>query len=696
MANNQTQIEITAVDKTRAAFDSVGQSVGKLNSIMGSLGAGLSIGAFAAFAKSAFDYADQLQDIAQANDVATSKVLELNRALIVSGGSSEDAGTMLSKFSQYIEKAVTGSEDAREKLKRLGVSLDDLKNKSVADLFDKTVDGLSKIESASEKTAAKLEIFGKSTKKIDISGFNEALKEAKGTQDAQAKSADEAAKIMDKWGLAIDSAKIKFVLYANELFKTIDREKDVLANPQRYDPEFVKEINKRVDALRQLKTAQFLAADAEKQSNTKKPIRELGATTADKTATNQAADYLDKLKKQVATFGESKAAALEYDATQLKLSATQKASAEVLIGQIKVQEQLAETQKKNASYVGDLSAIFQLNTAEKSNIEILQTKLDLMNALPEATRAAAEAELQLAKATEAYNNTLTAQNVGIDNAIEVFNEQYQTEKDALDSRNEEFARSAEQLKRENEDLNVSLIGSDKARAKAQNDLEYQRSIDRINSLMLEGEQAQELIDQETKNYELRQKQIAKTNNIARDLGLTFSSAFEKAVVGGEKFSKILQGITQDLIQLIIRRKVTEPLFEAFSGVLDGFGGSGNPLAALFNAKGNAFNQSGVTAFASGGVFDSPQMFNYGGGKLGVMGEAGPEAVMPLKRGANGKLGVSVDGTSSPGQINNISITVNADGSNRNEQGASELGRRIDAAVRAILIQEKRPGGLMGA
>lgn len=86
------------------------------------------------------------------------------------------------------------------------------------------------------------------------------------------------------------------------------------------------------------------------------------------------------------------------------------------------------------------------------------------------------------------------------------------------------------------------------------------------------------------------------------------------------------------------------------GAAKGIGGFfSSILGALFNAKGNAFGPSGLTAFAGGGVFtnsivSTPTMFKFGNGdKFGVMGEAGQEAVMPLSKDSSGWLGVSLHG-----------------------------------------------------
>lgn len=75
----------------------------------------------------------------------------------------------------------------------------------------------------------------------------------------------------------------------------------------------------------------------------------------------------------------------------------------------------------------------------------------------------------------------------------------------------------------------------------------------------------------------------------------------------------------------------------FSSILGffGFGGA--------NANGNAFNGGSIVPFANGGVVTAPQLFPMSGGRIGLRGEAGPEAIMPLKRGPDGKLGVRMHG-----------------------------------------------------
>jgi hypothetical protein len=70
------------------------------------------------------------------------------------------------------------------------------------------------------------------------------------------------------------------------------------------------------------------------------------------------------------------------------------------------------------------------------------------------------------------------------------------------------------------------------------------------------------------------------------------------------------------------------------------GGLGGLIGGLLGfAQGGAFSGSGVRFFAQGGVVSSPTAFQFAGSRLGVMGEAGPEAILPLARTASGDLGV---------------------------------------------------------
>lgn len=138
------------------------------------------------------------------------------------------------------------------------------------------------------------------------------------------------------------------------------------------------------------------------------------------------------------------------------------------------------------------------------------------------------------------------------------------------------------------------------------------------------------------------------------------------------------------------------------------GSTGGYAASTFGdfpmaAKGMAL-QSGtqLRAFARGGIVNSPTLFPMATG-TGLMGEAGPEAIMPLARGPDGRLGVrNSRGDSSGGVNNQISITVNV-GSNGNAQSdtqaqSDDAGRQlasmVEGKVKEVMAREQRQGGIL--
>lgn len=135
--------------------------------------------------------------------------------------------------------------------------------------------------------------------------------------------------------------------------------------------------------------------------------------------------------------------------------------------------------------------------------------------------------------------------------------------------------------------------------------------------------------------------------------------------------------------------------DAVAGLLKSAKSSGfiSSIVSAFkpNAKGGVYDSPSLSQYANN-VYDSPKMFTFAKG--GVFAEAGPEAIMPLHRGPDGKLGVKSQG----GGDTYVSITVSEDGSGRKESGSDnggkELGRKLEAAVRGVLLAEKRPGGML--
>lgn len=152
-------------------------------------------------------------------------------------------------------------------------------------------------------------------------------------------------------------------------------------------------------------------------------------------------------------------------------------------------------------------------------------------------------------------------------------------------------------------------------------------------------------------------------------------------------------IVRALEEMLIKLYVVGPLMRSLSGGLSGGGGSF--LSGLFgSANGNVFAGGNVIPFARGGVVTGPTLFPMANG-AGLMGEAGPEAVIPLQRTADGRLGVAAQGGGAISVAPIINVNMPTGGSKQDGVAfGNEIGRTVAAIVRDTLVRERRAGGLL--
>lgn len=159
--------------------------------------------------------------------------------------------------------------------------------------------------------------------------------------------------------------------------------------------------------------------------------------------------------------------------------------------------------------------------------------------------------------------------------------------------------------------------------------------------------------------------------------------------GKANFAEFTQAILDDLTRVIIRASIIQPLAQ---GLLN-FGSIGPKTtttttdvgsgSTLQSAKGSAFDWGGVRKFAGGGIVNGATAFSYGSNK-GIMGEAGPEAILPLGRTRTGDLGVTASVT--PVTIN---ITNNSTSEIQTKESTGPNGEKTIE----VLIQNKVKSGL---
>lgn len=183
---------------------------------------------------------------------------------------------------------------------------------------------------------------------------------------------------------------------------------------------------------------------------------------------------------------------------------------------------------------------------------------------------------------------------------------------------------------------------------------------RLNYLLSTGDIDEETYSRAVKNaqdeFDSLNKKLDKTDDVAKDLGLTFSSAFEDAIVNGGKLSDILGGLEKDIIRILARKLITEPLAASITGSLKGGGGF---LSNIFGS-----------IFGGGKAIGGPVT----AGTPYLVGENGPELFTPQGSGnitPNNKL----TGTTT--------ININVSGI-RDEGGLKQAAGQIAAqAARAV-------------
>ena len=158
-------------------------------------------------------------------------------------------------------------------------------------------------------------------------------------------------------------------------------------------------------------------------------------------------------------------------------------------------------------------------------------------------------------------------------------------------------------------------------------------------------------------------------------------AFDGVMFDGVKLSDALRGVAQSMADTAYSAAV-RPVTRHLGGMLaDGVGQAVSGLLPF--ADGAGFAQGRVMPFANGGIVSGPVSFPMRGGASGLMGEAGPEAIMPLARGPDGKLGVRAGGGGArPVQVVMNITTPDVEGFRRSQsQIAAQMGRALTRGQR---------------
>ena len=163
------------------------------------------------------------------------------------------------------------------------------------------------------------------------------------------------------------------------------------------------------------------------------------------------------------------------------------------------------------------------------------------------------------------------------------------------------------------------------------------------------------------------------------IGRGLRSAFEGLVFDGQKLSDVMKQLAQSIAEAAYAaaiRPVQQHLGGLIAGAIEGV-----VAGAIGFRDGGAFAQGRVMPFAHGGIVSGPVRFPMRGG-TGLMGEAGPEAIVPLARGADGKLGIRAEGGGRPMSVVMNVTTPDVEGFRRSQgQIAAQVTRALSRGQR---------------
>jgi len=573
--------------RMQAAFAKAGAAA---TAMVGALG----VGAWAAWIKSSIDAADNLNDLSKKTGIAVENLAGLQLVVDKSGTTMEMLGGGVAKLNKTLGEAAAGSKSAQTVLRDLGITATD-----PMEAFYQLADAFGRFKTEGDKANAMSQIIGKTWGELAPAlaeggdGLRAIVEEGKRLNPITQQMAEQADKFNDALSRMKAQATGVGTTLANQLLPSLNAVLEKLNQGAALSGQFgffnllAKGINPNGTIGRELATVRKEIAQAE---------REVANLTPGTAFSDSAKAKLDELKR--------------------------------------IKTALEEIQQAEALALNDkfgTGNYKQPTPPDRPKISLTpdgKTAKPKENPLTTKSKADALRDYQLFD-LPAFEAELNAFDALVRESVEAANEQFRMiDGPAFDAEGE-----AEQRLRALREQYIDLIDPVE---------KYRRKLDEIAQLqeagLLTKEQATEAtyaINEQIDGLGKVNETLREQKSIADELGLTFSSAFEDAVIGGKSFSEVLKGIEKDIARIIIRKSVTEPLGNAISGIFSGIN-----WGSIFNFGGGK---------ASGGAVYPGQYY--------VVGEKGPEVLLPNTAGTvvpNNALGGGVT------IVQNISVDSRSD------------------------------------
>ena len=476
-------------------------------------------------------------------------------------------------------------------------------------------------------------------------------------------------------------------------------------------------------------------ADEQEKANKPKRAPALNTTSVQEVKSNLDminAEY-EGYYKRVTALGEANVVSDEatYRSQKAVLEAQRKAVEDSYAGQISAIENLRDNKKNSTAQ--NISLDNQLTKAESARVvalEKIDTKLETLQ-----TKERGRVE-ERARNIAVYKEALDAQ-------LESLQEEGARAVDGA-GRGDNAALVAKQLAENDRSFDKQQRQLSKSLSEGMDPEEYAQKLrdlkethtEMTDQILLNNENLQEANQNWSNGFTKAVENAAEEGRaFAKSVNSAVSGAFDSmgdalanfVVTGKLDFKSLALSIIADMAKIAARQAASSALSSLFgmaaSAAGSYFGGGANGFTAgsaaatssstgastagysstyFPQAKGGAWD-SGTKFFAQGGAFtnsivSSPTAFGMSGGGQGVMGEAGPEAIIPLSRTADGSLGVKMTGSGgSGGVVVYVNITGDGGAETQTDEASykgfgKEIGDFVDSRYRALMDRDLRAGG----
>lgn len=649
---------------TEKSAAQIGSALGVIKSGLGGLAAGIGIGGIVAVTKRVIDSVDALNDLNDATGASIENLSALEDIGARTGTAFDIVGTSLVKFNAVLKDAGPGNA-AGAALKALNLDVKELQSLDPAEALRRTAVALAGFADDGNKARLVQELFGKSVQQV--APF---LKDLAEQGKLVAKVTTEQAAEADKFNKQLFQMQKNILDVArylsSDLVSAINGASDAFRNGGLFsglkalyggsakfqqDKEFSEAVGRQIEIeteLQELRKRGF----SEDSRGVRTQLANLAAVTnqirilrvqraeAEATGVTAAGPARPGLPSVSTTTGGSTRSSV---ATRTKEIENSSKALDVYIAGLertKEREQdLTEVQRAQiriaeiaSQRLSESGRNYIPNAAKQSRALELAQEVDRQRELVELIREAAELDAGLVAGESAAQDAIAQRIVANQQRVQQLLGATDTGK---------FAAIQE---------DVSLLAA-----------EFQKFIDTAGQAGISQEQYIEAVQARvgTATEEIA-KSTEKVKTFAEEVGLTFQSSFESAVVSGKNLGEVLKGLGQDLLQLTVRKSITEPLGGFFSKALTG----------LLSFDGGGHTGSGSR---SGGI----------DGKGGFLGVLHPDETVIDHTKGGGARAVTININQNVGDIVSMSML-------------QKNNRQLTGAIRAEMMRSQQYGGALAA